>query len=227
MFFQNISQQILKFIKNNKREVLVVTFITFAGWIIYTLISSFTSPPKILTLTPINEEKNVDPSLPIILTTNKSVKSEDFSISSTPEATFIIKKDQDKTYSFTPSPSLHTNSKYAIFISYKNKKIAATSFETIKSESDPTILEQASKFMKDNYPLAAFLPIIEDEYELYYSKGNTLSVAVFNKSLSDVEAKKIALDFLKEHSLTEKDHSIVIIDGDNFPNVTKVETEDN
>lgn len=213
--------------KDNKKEVTIVVIVTLFGWILYTLLTSFASPPKILTLTPINEEKNIDPSSPLILTTNKNVKVEDFSISSTPEATFTISKEKDKTYIFKPTPSLHTNSKYAIFISYKNKKIAATSFETIKSESDPTILEQASKFMKDNYPLATFLPIKEDQYELYYSKGRTLNIAVFNKSLSDAEAKKIALDFLKEHSMTENDHSIVIVDGDTFPKVTQVETEDN
>lgn len=193
--------------------------------LIANVVRFLTAPPKILSITPSVENENIDPSAPILVTLSKEVDITDLSASAQPSATFAVTRVEGTTYAFTPDPYLHTNTPYSVIIYYKtNTSLGGTLFTTLTAQSDPVILQEAERWMEDNYPLANNLPVITPEYELYYLRQKTLAVRKLAETMTDEQAKQVAEDFLKRYLADPSTHEVVVVQLSAIPPTTTVES---
>lgn len=143
----------------------------------------------------------------ITIAFEKPVKTEEVSFSSDPE--FDYKADQldRQTIEIIPQVFLHTNTVYTIEIKTpKNQPIFSWQFTTEELQSDPAVIQEATRWEEENHPLGPYTPYETEEFRINYMAPKTLQVTFKTEKTGSLKQK--VLDWISSKGIKPESHTI-------------------
>jgi hypothetical protein len=194
--------------------ILSVTAITLSFIIIF-LISNYTvKPPKItvLSVSPLPGATEVGYRESIKIEVNSLPKYLDLlSLEITPKVT-LTRQSENQTLAFIPNEPLDPLNTYSLTIYQKGveEPIYSWQFTTIRLQNDSNWSETVKSTNDQYYPLISYLPIKNDDFEIYYVGRLSLEILTYNP---DTEyAKQKALAFIRSKGVDPEIHQISYIE---------------
>jgi hypothetical protein len=144
--------------------------------------------PSLSSINPPSTTTNIDLNQNMTFAFKVPVEAADLTISSTPNLSWKLSQINANTISATHSPDFQPSTTYTINLVWKSLPYPPISLTTVKSQTDPQLIQNMKDELARDYPLAQKLPYNTDAYRVVYSSPLTLEIALKDKSYSKADA---------------------------------------
>lgn len=179
--------------------------------------------PTLLSSNPANESTKVGLYQNINLRFDIPINGQTLLITSYPDEKWTVTNTDQKSIEVAHKSALAPYTDYLITIKNGSTTLATIAFTTIKSQSDPGLVQAIEEQMVKDYPLAKQTPLSNDAYYVVYSAPMTLEIYIKNENIIPEKAFSEIRTWVTSVGGDADAHKYVISDKP-LPSITPITT---
>lgn len=190
---------------------LITLFILVVATFTISIIKTKVSAPVLISTTPSENSKNISVLGGIGFEFNEKIIASDFTITSSPEETWIISQKDDFTLIAKAEKTLHSETKYQLNLNWKTKLLDTVFYTTEKNQTDYELINDIKAEVARDYPLSKFTPYDAPQLSAVYGPPLTMEITIKNSNLSSQEAIDQVKNWVKDKGGDVDAHKYVIV----------------